>query len=340
MGARPRAQRRKNVANMKNQMQESVSGSASGAAGGSDADGSWRAAMSLWCCCFITVVFFDSLVAPLALLLDFVGTPPFFIVLPAALLDCVTTTRPFISIDQFKKIWLGNKLILNACRLKINTRHFFSAANRSWNATHIPMCVWFSLFPTSLASFLHPSMKLETVDRGRGPTCSQFPRWRPSMKPSIATPVLFDKPIDRGSGPRPSTLLLHVSFELCRSWHFLLLHASLATVVHLEQSSWASYGRDSQDETPSQNVPEPQGRMTHSLHRAHWDDVHWGGSWFAFGRASLPSSPRRGWIARDSGGTARPDVRKRTGVARVVWCPIWRKRHGSSKPTQRPALRA
>ena len=40
MGARPRKQLRKVVANMKNQMLESISGSASGAAGGSDADGS------------------------------------------------------------------------------------------------------------------------------------------------------------------------------------------------------------------------------------------------------------------------------------------------------------
>ena len=54
--------------------------------------------------CFITVEFVDSLLGLVALLLDFVGTPRFFIVLPAALLDCVTVTRPFISIDQFKKI--------------------------------------------------------------------------------------------------------------------------------------------------------------------------------------------------------------------------------------------
>ena len=85
-------------------------------------------------------------------------------------------------------------------------------------------------------------------------------------------------------------------------------------------------------------VPEPRGStsITHSLHRAHWDDVHRGGSWFACGRASLPSSPRRGWRARDSGGPARPDVRKRAGCARVGWCQIWRKR--SPKPTQRAGL--
>ena len=46
MGARPRAQQRKVVANVKNQMPESVSGSASGAAGGSDADGSGDADVS------------------------------------------------------------------------------------------------------------------------------------------------------------------------------------------------------------------------------------------------------------------------------------------------------
>ena len=44
MGARPQAQRRKKVANMKNQMQESVSG----AAGGSDADGSCDADVPLY----------------------------------------------------------------------------------------------------------------------------------------------------------------------------------------------------------------------------------------------------------------------------------------------------
>ena len=88
----------------------------------------------------------------------------------------------------------------------------------------------------------------ETIDRGSGPTCSLFPHWRPSMKPSIAPPVLFDETIDRDSGPTPLILLLHVSFELCRSWQLLLLHVSLATVVHLEHSSWASYGRDNQEE--------------------------------------------------------------------------------------------
>ena len=106
-----------------------------------------------------------------------------------------------------------------------------------------------------------------------------FPRWRPSMKPLIAPPVLFDETIDRGGGPAPSSLLLHISFELCRSWlrKLLLLHVSRATVVHLEHSSWASYGKDSQEETPSQNVPELRGSM--SLHQAYWDFTHWGGSW-------------------------------------------------------------
>ena len=43
--------------------------------------------------------------------MDFVGTPRFFIVLPAAFLDCVMARRPFISIDQFKKKsdWERNK---------------------------------------------------------------------------------------------------------------------------------------------------------------------------------------------------------------------------------------
>ena len=50
----------------------------------------------------------------------------------------------------------------------------------------------------------------------------------------------------------------------------------------------------------------------------------------------LPSSPRRGWRARDSGGPARPDVRKRVVCARVGWCQIWCKR--SPKPTQRARL--
>ena len=99
-------------------------------------------------------------------------------------------------------------------------------------------------------------------------------------------------------------------------------------------SSWAFRG--SQEKTPSLNAPEPRGSMTHSLRRAHWDHAHWRGSWFACGRASLPSSPRRGWRARDSGGPARPDVRKRAGCARVGWCQIWRKR--SPKPTQRACL--
>ena len=80
-------------------------------------------------------------------------------------------------------------------------------------------------------------------------------------------------------------------------------------------SSWASHGRDSQEETPSQNLPEPLGRITHSLHLAHWDQAHWGGSWFACGRASLPSSPRRGWRAKDSGGPARPDFQGQ----KVLW---------------------
>ena len=105
----------------------------------------------------INVEFVDSLVALVALLLDFVVIPCFLIVLPAALLDCVMETRPFISIDQFKKNLIG-KLE------EINTRQSFSA-NRRWNATHIPLCVWCSLFPTSSASFD------ETID------CSPCPLW-------------------------------------------------------------------------------------------------------------------------------------------------------------------
>ena len=34
------------------------------------------------------------------------------------------------------------------------------------------------------------------MDRGSGPACSLFPRWRPSMKPSIEPLVLFDETID------------------------------------------------------------------------------------------------------------------------------------------------
>ena len=58
--------------------------------------------------CFITVEFVGSLVAltPLVALLFYLfGAPRFFLALPAgALLNCVTATRPFISIDQLKKI--------------------------------------------------------------------------------------------------------------------------------------------------------------------------------------------------------------------------------------------
>ena len=82
-----------------------------------------------------------------------------------------------------------------------------------------------------------PTSFNETIDRGSGPTCSLFPHWRPSMKPSRVPPVLFDETIDRDSGTTPLILLLHVSFELCRSLQLLLLHVSLATVVHLEHSS-------------------------------------------------------------------------------------------------------
>ena len=77
----------------------------------------------------------------------------------------------------------------------------------------------------------------ESIDRGSAPPYSLFPRWRPSMKPLIATPVLFNETIDRDSGPTPSSLLLHVSFELCRCWQLLLLHVSLATVLQVEPSS-------------------------------------------------------------------------------------------------------
>ena len=100
------------------------------------------------------------------------------------------------------------------------------------------------------------------------------------------------------------------------------------------KSSWASYGRDSQEETPSQNVPERRGSMTHSLHQAHWDHAHWGGSWFFCGCSSLPSSPWRCWRARDSGGPALPDLRMRAGCAQVGWYPILR----SPKPTQLAGL--
>ena len=63
-----------------------------------------------------------------------------------------------------------------------------------------------------------------------------------------------------------------------------------------------------------------------------------GWTWFSCGCASLPSFPRRGWIARGSGGPARPDVRKRAGCAWVGWCPIWRKRSPKSDPSGWPCV--
>ena len=65
-----------------------------------------------------------------------------------------------------------------------------------------------------------------------------LPFLRPSMKPSIAPPVLFDETINRGSGPTPSSLLLPVSLSYHLSYadsdsSVLLLHVSLATNVHL-----------------------------------------------------------------------------------------------------------
>ena len=56
--------------------------------------------------------------------------------------------------------------------------------------------------------------------------------------------------------------------------------------------------------------------------------------------ATLPSSPRLGGRARNSGGPARPDVRERAGCAHVGWCPIWRKFERSPKPTQRARRQA
>ena len=72
---------------------------------------------------FITVEFFDSLLALVALLLDLLALLDFLIVLPGALLDCVTATRLFISIDQFEKKsdWEGNKYspLLLSCKSQV-----------------------------------------------------------------------------------------------------------------------------------------------------------------------------------------------------------------------------
>ena len=59
--------------------------------------------------CFITVELVVSLVALVTLLLDLF----FFFVLSAALLDCVTSTYPFILNDQFKNKsdWEINKYL-------------------------------------------------------------------------------------------------------------------------------------------------------------------------------------------------------------------------------------
>ena len=48
---------------------------------------------------------------------------PLRLLLVSASADCVTATRPFISIDQFKKNLIGKE---------INIRHSFSAANHRW----------------------------------------------------------------------------------------------------------------------------------------------------------------------------------------------------------------
>ena len=80
-------------------------------------------------------------------------------------------------------------------------KEFLLAANCRWNATHIQLCVWCSLFPTSLASFNEtidstPCPLWLTIDRSSGPTCSLFPSWSPSMKPLIVSSVLFNETID------------------------------------------------------------------------------------------------------------------------------------------------
>ena len=84
-------------------------------------------------------------------------------------------------------------------------------------------------------------------------------------------------------------VVLHLQVYYC-PWYLLSFAETDRTVVAFAFisrhgcSPRASYGTDSQEETPSQNVPEPWASITYGLHRAHWDYANWGGSWFACGR--------------------------------------------------------
>ena len=117
---------------------------------------------------------------------------------------------------------------------------------------------------------------------------------------------------------RKSKSIRHLRKQPSIAHIFWALHrltvVAFACVSRHGGSSWASYGRDSQEETPPHNVPEPRGRLTHSLHRAHWDYAQYGGSWFGCVRALLPSSLRRGWRARDSAESCAPRCQKARGL--------------------------
>ena len=104
-------------------------------------------------------------------------------------------------------------------------------------------------------------------------------------------------------------------------------------------SSWASNRRGSQEETPKRSwTPRPydacssSGSLRSCSLRRQLVCL-----WARFAPFLPASGPRRSWRDRDSGGPARPDVRKRAGCPQIGWCPIWRER--SPKPTQRAGLR-
>ena len=58
---------------------------------------------------------------------------------------CVTAIRPYFDWPVPKKSYWK----------QINTRHS-SVANHMWNAMHIPLCMWCSLFPPLLSSWMKP----------------------------------------------------------------------------------------------------------------------------------------------------------------------------------------
>ena len=221
--------------------------------------------------------------------------------------------RPFISIDQFKKNLIGKE---------INTCHSFSAANCRWNAMHIPLCVWCSPCPLWGSD--------ETIDRGSGPTCSLFPPWRPSMKPSIVPPVLFDETIGRAvvlhlqvyyyTYPLPSWALQKltvvavacISHHCCSSWAFIL------SKLWQRQPTRNAFTKRSWTQRPfyawSSSGSLGQYSQTRQLVRL-W-------ARFAPFLHAMRLKSQRLW----SLGPARSDVRKHAGCARVSWCQIWRKR--------------